>query len=80
MVKGILRAFGFLSVGGGFLALVLAFVTPALMLPLLAWGASLLVGGALLLAAAYALELLEDIVQNTANRASNPTGPLPPRR
>lgn len=80
MVKGLLRILGLAAVVLGVVAIGASFILSGAMPVLLPWGIGLLPTGAVLLGFAYGLELLEDLVQNTANRASTPTAPLPPRR
>jgi hypothetical protein len=80
VVKGLLRIFGLAGVVLGVLGIVASFVMVGAMQVLLPWSIGLLPTGAILLGLAYGLELLEDLVLNTSIRASNPTGPLPPRR
>jgi len=78
LAKGLLRIFGFISVLGGFLALVASFVVSGAAMVLLPWGVGMLLGGAPLLGFAYALELLEDIAKNTMPLQS--LNEPPPRR
>lgn len=69
MAKGLLRFFGVISVLCGFVAIGASFLAGSAMLVTLPWGIGMLLAGAPLLGFAYGLELLEDIVRNTAPRA-----------